>query len=688
MKDLTNYNYEDLVEKITEDYKDKTSSGNAYEGSTGQMLIELLADTTDHLHFMLERRTQESYVSTARLDSSVRAAVSSIGYRPRRKVSATGKVKISLIDDDENPVNSTGNIIIPYGKEITFDDNTFIVDGDYRIEAGESEVEVDVKEGTLKEYTANFATSPEEDDNFILFDEYVDMEEYSLQVTEQNTIYKDVYDEKKGLRVRAISFSGEGDPVYDLKYVREGMRVLFGDGTFGKKPTGDVTVSWVESSGDDTWIVDTGLEFDMEDEVLTDDVLVTPPNEYDYKITNTTPIRGGGEEETIEEMKTDLTAFIRSNDRAVTNFDHEFWVLRSGIGDIADANAYGEHETNRLIFTMNNVYVTYATNDGLDLLPEQVRQLKDYMDEVKVATTRIIFRPADKIHLGVTVDFKRHRSLPISDSQLYQVLVERINDYFKVERGIIGRGFQHSEFVEFLQNLTIDFKRITYPMTDFVKVDVIGMVPFEVPTPTYDGIISISDDYSIQPNDVWNVTIDDETFTVVTTSSDTIKGVVDQMMEKIFLGTNLMLARVDDKSIRLTHPQNTGTYEISIGSGDLSDYITFNQYISIPKPVNGFTNDDAIYTGSVDVVDESGDVLLVDDGNGNLTESSQIDVSIDYNKAVFQIPSLPEGKYYIRFQQNEFQNFGVADNGMISLMPFKKMSYTGDDHYFSSLELL
>jgi hypothetical protein len=690
-RDLTKYEFEGLVQQITDMYRDKPGLGDGYDSSTGQVLIQLLADVTDNLHYMLERRSQEAYTATARLRSSVWAAVSGAGYRPRRRVSATGELRVELLDTDGNPKPAAGNIFIPYGKRVGFDGREFIANADYTIPQGATSIDIQVKEGRLEERLLNFQDEPFLSDNYFTIDEYEDIEEFSLNIVGNNKVFKDVFEFDGGLRVRAISFADSDMPVYDVKYFRNGMRVVFGDGTFGLKPSGNLLTNWVVSSGDNVNVANTGVTFSFDEEILYDDVIVTPKNEYLYRMTNITPIRGGRESESLEDIRENVTAFVRSNDRAVTNFDYTFWIRRSGIGDMADVKVYGEQEANRLIFSMNNVFVSYATNDGLELNPIQIEQLRAYIDRLKVNTTHIVFRPVDRIHLGLDISFKRHPSLPISNSQLYRVVVERVNDYFKVERGSIGKEFQHSEFVEYLQNLTFQFNNIIYPMTDFVKVKATGMVGFDIPQPSYDGIIEVDATYAITSNDVWNVTIDDQTFTVVTTSSDSISTMVDKMQEEIFKGTSLMMARPAYNQIRIKHPLDTGVFTVSVGTGDLTNVTIFKQFIQIPRPTNRFNpNINQILPESVGMVDTNGNVLMKDNGTGLLIDESggYASIVIDYSDCKFQNPSIPADTYYLMFQQNAFQNFDITDEGIIDVMPFRSMDDESTTHFFSTLTLL
>lgn len=689
MKNYTQYEFEDLVPNITKKFKDKPGLSDSYDSSVAQTLIQLLADTTDHLMYKLERRSQENYASMARLSSSVRAAVSSVGYRPRRKVSSTGILTLKLVNSDGDTITAQGNINILRGTPVYYNDVHFIVDDDYTIPSGTSEIDIKIKQGKLITQTFNFEEEPYKSTNYIEFSDVVEKEEYSLDVVGDNFVFKDVFEDVDGLRIRSVSFASSDMPVYDVKYVRNGMRVVFGDGIFGMKPDGNIKVSWVESLGSGIKIVKRGLEFTFESPVLYDDVQVIPSNEYLYTLTNKTPIRGGVDEEDIDEMRNNLTAFVRSNDRGVTNFDYSFWAMRSGIGDIVDIKAYGEHETNRLIFTMNNVYMTYATPDRLPLNREQEMALRAYFNSIKVNTTHLVFRPVDPLYLGLDIDFRRHPDLPISDAQLYRVLVDRVYDYFEIKKGSIGKEFQHSEFIEYMQNLVMEFNDIVYPMTDFVKVKVTGMKDFSLPQSIYDGVITLDPNYTVVANDVWTITIDNNPISIVATSMDSVSTLVDKMQAAIFKETYLMLARPAYNKIRLTHPSDSGIFGVTVGTGQIGLFTTFDQLIKIPRPSNYIKRSiNQILPGSVDIVDFDGNVMMVDDGEGKLISDDHPSVTIDYTSSQFSYPSIPENQYYIRLQQNRFQNFQVSHESLIDVMPFRSELDNPEKKFFSSLNIL
>ena len=113
MADYTNLDYTDLLARITQLMSETDGFTDAYESSSGQALIQLLADSVDALFFMLQRRSQEVFLDTARLDSSIITHASELGYRPRRNVSSSGTLLLEIVDTDGNPVAALGNIFIP-----------------------------------------------------------------------------------------------------------------------------------------------------------------------------------------------------------------------------------------------------------------------------------------------------------------------------------------------------------------------------------------------------------------------------------------------------------------------------------------------------------------------------------------------------------------------------------------------
>lgn len=698
--DYTNYDYQALKDRITELYKDSKGMGEGYEGSTGQTLIQLLADTTDSLHYMLERRSQESFTSSARLDSSVWMAASGVGYVPRRSVSARGVLELELRDSDGNVDYAEYEVRIPYGTKVTFDGENFIVAEDAVIKEGDSKTTIMVMEGVKRTDSFNFSESPYKDSGFLEIPEYQDIEEFSLRVVDgqgDEYVFVDEVD-NNGFRAGSLSFAPEGYRGYDIRFTREAMRLVFGDGKFGKKPSGLIHVSWIESKGSDVDIIQTGLNFEFETDTITDTRPSIPKRQYFYSLKNSTPVDGGTMPETMEEIRDNIAAFVRSNDRAVTNADYEFRVRKSGIGGIRDVAVFGEEENGSIIFTMNNVYVAYAKDNKTPLNASQKKDLADYLSRYKVNTTHVVFKNAIETPIRLNIDFRRNSNLPISNQQLYNELLDRVDEYFSIRPGVIGKPFQYSEFLSYLQKLKMTFGGVTYDMTDYVYISVGAFFPFTVPTPSYDGVIELSYEYPVNAGDVWSVVVNGQTFSVNVTGSDTVDTLVSKMKNELFAGTPFIVGTEKPNQIRITHPENKGTFTVSVVAGDIIDYVLWKQFLKLPQSVSGGVTrtEPQVVAGSVVIKDKNDVPLMSDEAvNGRFTSLTGYffpEAIIDYNKAFIEIPTLPNGTYFVEYQQNDFKNFEVALDGYVSYRPFPSWDQLNDpsfnDRTMSSINLL
>src|SRR5690554_1781056 len=195
---------------------------------------------------MFERRSQESFQTTARLRSSVASRASELGYRSRRAIAASGLITLRLINEDGSPkpVEAGGEVIIPEGTPLTFDDEDFYTTAEYIIEEGMSEIEISVSQGVVEELTFN----PNSEETFVssdyvLIPDYEYIDENSLVVISENIEYRDVkeLDQENGIGIGSLSFSEprsghEGGAYYDVRYAHDGLRIQFGDHLCGRTP--------------------------------------------------------------------------------------------------------------------------------------------------------------------------------------------------------------------------------------------------------------------------------------------------------------------------------------------------------------------------------------------------------------------------------------------------------------------
>lgn len=98
---MTQFNYAnmtfpEIVSQISDRLKNDPRFANFSESAIAQTILEIFAGVGDLTNYYIERRAEETYLDTARLQSSIIALTKSIGYVPSRPIPAIANVKILL----------------------------------------------------------------------------------------------------------------------------------------------------------------------------------------------------------------------------------------------------------------------------------------------------------------------------------------------------------------------------------------------------------------------------------------------------------------------------------------------------------------------------------------------------------------------------------------------------------------
>ena len=142
---FVNYSFDDLVTQLTNRLKEKGAWKDTYRSSTGSMLIELFAAVANLVLYYVERRAEESYILTAKNKSSIINLVRLLNYIPKRKISALGVLKFTLIQG----VHTEMVFIQKYTQCLTTGGIKFLVSEDVTILVGQTFVEANAIQGEL-----------------------------------------------------------------------------------------------------------------------------------------------------------------------------------------------------------------------------------------------------------------------------------------------------------------------------------------------------------------------------------------------------------------------------------------------------------------------------------------------------------------------------------------------------------
>ena len=487
MKDYTNYDYQALVDKATLLLSQKEGWGDGYDSSVGQTLIQLLADVTDSLHYMLERRTRENYLQTAMLHSSIVTRACELGYRPLRARGNRGLVDINLVDGTGTPVNASEDIIIPPLTTLSFGNKNYTTIKQVVIDAGESGATgVEIREGTPFSEIRNITS-----EGFFLVEDYQNIDNDVFLISENEIPYYDVFVEDDDNNIRALIFAGPEDRYYDIRYVVDGMRVVFGDNMFGKRPEGDLLMSYLLVDPTNEPVITTGNTFTFG--LPIEDLF---GNTYATTVTNTTRISGGSDVEDDESIRRNAAQYHRTNGNAVSNADFEFWIKRSGIGKIVDVRVFGEYEIDSLVYNLNNIYITYLTESGDDLTPNEKLQILTYLKNYRTSFVHPVFLNANTLEMMATIDVGKNINAPVANAELYDILLKFLKDQFALTKGSIGKGVQTSDLVNEMYKLKVTRDNIVYNLIDFVKIVLKGIYPFSYPLRSDRATVELSPTYT------------------------------------------------------------------------------------------------------------------------------------------------------------------------------------------------
>jgi hypothetical protein len=343
----TNYDY--IVSRLQGIIQERGTWKDMYAATTGSTLIELIAYAVDNLSYYLERRVQELYLHSCRLESSIYHLASLLGYLPIRKYAASGTAVIRL----SKPIGA--GITVPVDRGTTFSigniSYTIMESGTIPATAGLSgypEVQLTVMQGILQIEDFPVDTSKELE-NVELATKFSSISENFLRVLVPAAYSLDgVVKEYYYATIPRPTWRQER--YYALRYYFDKLRIDFGTDGFGWNPIQDmlesgqpIQVQYMETDGKKGNTVSeiTGLHFDerLYDSRGIEDEYEVGTENYEIILS---PMTGGVDQETMDSVKLYAPRLYSTGKRAVTRLDYRYWLERHPL--VAKANAWGEQE--------------------------------------------------------------------------------------------------------------------------------------------------------------------------------------------------------------------------------------------------------------------------------------------------------------------------------------------------------
>jgi len=418
------------------------------ESSVTVTLIELFATMGDMLGFYLNSNALEAFLPTVRQPENVYRHAKTIGYKIREATSAQAWVRFSTL----RPLSY--QLTIPRGTRIgtaagggISSQGLFITQDPIWIVAGDLvSAPVLCKQGVP--YTDQFKSEGTTSQKFKL--STVDVDPTTIEVF----IGSSPKSESIWVQVTSFLYSTREDTVFVSETDYLGVtRVIFGDGKYGKIPdiNEEVTIKYLQSAGI-AGNVNAGAislvlsKIDHNGQEIDPELL---------SVTNEDPSEGGGDKQSLEQVKSNAPGSLSALYRAMTKYDYIALIQR--LGGIQHVNAWGEQEevpnNDNWEEYMNWVNVVLAPVGTGGRLPDSTleKDVREYLLSVQPITVRLRFIPPEYRTFNISVTIGVFSNYSIESIRLQAQ--KEINDYLAYENVRFGLDLRTSSVYSIVMNI-------------------------------------------------------------------------------------------------------------------------------------------------------------------------------------------------------------------------------------------
>lgn len=400
----TNLDYADIVQQISSRISSDSRFQNIKESSITQTLIEIFAGCVDLVTYYLQRRSEEVFVDTAKLRSSVILLARQLGYVVTRPIPAQTNIKVILQGDftdlinGENPdIESGYKIQIPYHQNFTYDGNNYILKNTFTYTLTDTDITnmlkdgsdfilelttdddsqpINIVQGEIKEKIIDGSTNPFVGQKFQVykiddkeFSNIYGSEDYTPVVTKiwvgNNKSDDNEFDiDRKSLINWETLDEGnfvEGVVKKRICLIRtsidEDVEVVFGDDRYAKigaeTSFDNIYVQYLATKGasvNKNGVIGKDIEYSGKIYGKTGKDITS---KFSFKLNSN--ITGGADLESLESIKYGIPSIYYTLDRLVNKIDYKNYLksLTSPI-NIKNAFAWGEQEEIELRKRFNN----------------------------------------------------------------------------------------------------------------------------------------------------------------------------------------------------------------------------------------------------------------------------------------------------------------------------------------------
>lgn len=428
-----------------------------FEASGLSNILDVLAYNTHINGLIANFATNESFLNTAQLRSSVVSHAEVLGYSPKSKTASRATVNISVNVTDPSRPNS---ITLPAYTSFTtqIDDTSFtfqtnedyigIDDGSgiYEFKNSSESTDLEILEGTQRTKTFIVGDAAE-NQIYVIPDDTIDT----------SSIKVDVYDTVSGstfigyTNINLVPRIDSTSKIFQIKEVPNGYyEIHFGDGSvLGARPVAGnkIVVSYISTNSDSANGANSFTP--------TGDLRV---NSVDYPILISTVSKssGGSEKESISSIKQNATIAFASQQRMVTAEDYKAQILKNYSSYITDVSAWGGNENEPPVY--GRVYVSLNFIDGVtdskktDIKNDIINRLTNNLAVMSIDT---VYSDPVKLYLELNTTFnfdpdQSNLTIRSIESSVNNAIV----DYFDTNLSTFNKVFRRSSLLTEIDKLS------------------------------------------------------------------------------------------------------------------------------------------------------------------------------------------------------------------------------------------
>lgn len=408
------------------------------EGNILIIILSLFAAIAEVLHYYVDNMARETFLSTARRYDSVVKHGALVDYHARAAIAATVDVILSR--------SITGNSI---GAKLTIPQGTLFTDSSGNSWLSARDVTWYSNVTTCKvpiiqheKYTAsalNNMVIPTGDRVILNLGtlpngKYYEQGSMSLQIGGETWVLVDTFAKSKPTDKHFMVSVDESLSPY----------IMFGDGTFGKKPAAGAKITNV------VFYLTNGTQGNVKSNTITSVPSVISSSITDATVSNAYDAGGGSNYENFTMLKEHIPLSVKTLGVAITKEDFEsLAMLVDGVN-----KAKADYECGRKL----TVYI--SPDGGAVASSELINRVYNLLSQRAPMTTWLKVKSAGKVQIILEMDVTGKKSYKTAEIQT-QILTALYNAY-SPEQAQIGGSVRVSDIYALIDNLsTVDYLHLT-----------------------------------------------------------------------------------------------------------------------------------------------------------------------------------------------------------------------------------